>query len=100
MIEDINEWKHHYINDEIIDIYSYLTDENIKTLKLLEFNVENKLYTERDFEFLEMQLVCYSDEDENGNLIMSEKLSNKNVDFNSYKILLDIFHKISLDYKL
>ena len=47
-----------------------------------------------------MKLSFYYETDKSGNLIMSENLSNKNVDLASYKKLLDIFYKIWLDSNL
>lgn len=89
-----------YKKNKKINVCSYLSKKDVETLKLLDIYIENELYTEFEFELLEMKLSFYYETDKSGNLIMSENLSNKNVDLASYKKLLDIFYKIWLDSNL
>lgn len=79
MICDIKKWRNRYENYKFIDIYSYLSKENIQDLRLLEIIIENKLYTELEFEVIEMELERYYESDKDGNIIMSDFLSKTNI---------------------
>ncbi len=53
------EWHEKYCNYEFIDINKFLTDNDKEMLKKLGINLKNRLYTEREFEVIDLELCSY-----------------------------------------
>lgn len=89
-----------YFNERKIDIYKYLDNHTLNVLRKLEIFVENKLYTEYEFDLFDEELFeYYSDPDDTCIPIPSKSLSKKNVSKKDYQKVLNIFLQISKDYE-
>lgn len=96
---DFDSWYDKYSTEEIVDIKKYLNRDDITLLKKLNIKIKNKIYTEQEFEILNMDLLSYyiSDEMEEEELKMSKNLP-KDVSRKEYNKLLGKINKISRDY--
>lgn len=62
---DFIEWKYKYYNVEKIDITKYFSEEELNILKRLDIKILNKIYTEYEYDLLEMDILAYyQDEDD------------------------------------
>ena len=97
---DFDSWYDKYSTEEIVDMKKYLNRDDITLLKKLNAKIKNKIYTEQEFEILNMDLLSYyiSDEMEEEELKMSKNLP-KDVSREEYNNLLEKINKISEDYK-
>lgn len=96
---DFDSWYDKYSTEEIVDIKKYLNRDDITLLKKLNIKIKNKIYTEQEFEILNMDVLSYyiSDEMEEEELKMSKNLP-KDVSRKEYNKLLGKINKISRDY--
>ena len=96
---DFDSWYDKYSTEEIVDIKKFLNRDDINLLKKLNIKIKNKIYTEQEFEILNMDLLSYyiSDETEEEELKMSKNLP-KDVSRKEYNKLLEKINKISRDY--
>lgn len=78
--------KNNYENESIIDFSKYLTEEYSRILEKLEINIENKKYTEKEFDSLEMGVV--------------EAIEKYNLQEEDKEKILELFIIIGKDYKL
>ncbi len=82
-------WEEKYYKKEIIELYQVLNDEEIKTLEKLGITIQKgKIYTEREFDEIYMELAKF-DKDETG-LYGNEREEKTNEQFE--KILNDETH--------
>lgn len=82
-------WEEKYYKKEIIELYQVLNDEEIKTLEKLGITIQKgKIYTEREFDEIYMELAKF-DKDETG-LYGNEREEKTNKQFE--KILNDETH--------
>ena len=93
-IFNFDKWYEKYSTMNVVDLKKYLSKEDFVLLKELKIDVKNKLYTEQEFDLVNMNLlVYYKSEDEN------EKSSNKElpktVKQEDYNKLLEKFNNIS-----
>lgn len=97
---DYEKWYNEYCNKKFIDVYKYFNEYDIKILNRLNIIIEKKLYTEREFELMDMDLYTYYEYNEKDEIIQSKLLEDKSVSLEEYKKVLDIFSKICIDYSL
>lgn len=90
--DDYDVVRQNYINKKEIDIYNYLTQKQIETLSKLNIIIENKLYTIYDFEIKQSELLKYINN--------KQKLYDINITDEEYNEIINIFYKISDEYKL
>ena len=97
---DFDSWYDKYSTDEIVDIKKYLNRYDITLLKKLNIKTKNKIYTEQEFEILNMDLLSYyvADDMEIEELKMSKNLP-KDISREEYNKLLEKINKITEDYK-
>ena len=93
-------WYNEYCNKRFISLSEYFDENNLIILNKLGIILEEKIYTEREFELMDMSLYEYYEENENNEIIESDLLKEKSVTKEEYKKVLDMFTKISRDYNL
>ena len=55
----LDEWKERYENKEIVNIKNEFTINELALLQKLGVELIDKLYTEREFEILDMKVISY-----------------------------------------
>jgi len=90
--DDYDVVRQNYINKKEIDIYNYLTQKQIEILSKLNIIIENKLYTIYDFDIKQSELLKYINN--------KQKLYDINITDEEYNEIINIFYKISDEYKL
>lgn len=90
--DDYDVVRQNYINKKEIDIYNYLTQKQIEILSKLNIIIENKLYTIYDFDIKQSELLKYINN--------KQKLYDINITNEEYNEIINIFYKISDEYKL
>lgn len=88
---EYEKWKEKYFKSKIINFYKHLNEEDIKILRKLEIVIENKIYTEYEFDIIEEKLITYYEKD--------NQLIN-GVTRKQYNNILRKFDKISDIYKI
>ncbi len=71
--EEIMEEYKRYREYEYIDLKKKFGEKGVEILRKLKIQIEDKLYTEREFELKKMDLVKYFNKDELGNIIFDEE---------------------------
>lgn len=62
---DYKKWREEYHNNKCIDLFMYFSPEEKELLKKFEIVLEDKLYTQFEFDVINEKLVLfYKDEDE------------------------------------
>ena len=97
-------WQEKYYNKRFIEIEKYLAEEDFDLFNKLGIEVENKIYTEYEFELLNMDLLAYYD-DPDEYLSEDEKeyqksLDDTNVSREEYNKLLDKITEMNKIYNL
>lgn len=91
------QWHYKYSNKRFIDILKYLSNSDLIILQKFNILLENRLYTEREFDIYNMQLLSYFNENPNKQLSILNKI---NVLKEDYDKILNIFNKIAQIYDL
>lgn len=94
------EWEKEYFDNKKIEIINFLNLNHISILKKLEIFIEDKKYTEYEYNIIEMILYNYYETDINDKLIKNEKLNKRGITLKEYEEILNVFTKISSYYKL
>ena len=100
--EALLEWQNRYYNKGIVDLSKHFNEENIQTLKKLGFEIQNKKYTEYEFEVIKGEVYLYykdetfSEED----LELTKSLEEKGVSEKAYNRLFGKLEKISRIYHI
>lgn len=90
--EKYNNLRHKYLNENIINIYTHLTQKQLKTLEKLKIKVENELYTIHDFDKKQSELLeCNNNKN---------KLIDACVSLEECDEIINIFYKIADEYNL
>ena len=95
----LDEWKERYENKEIVNIKNEFTINELALLQKLGVELMDKLYTEREFEILDMKVISYyyddtmSDEEKAECIPLPEGVSSE-----EYNKLTDKIHEINLKY--
>lgn len=95
----LDEWKERYENKEIVNIKNEFTINELALLQKLGVELMDKLYTEREFEILDMKVISYyyddtmSDEEKAECIPLPEGVSRE-----EYNNLVDKIHEINLKY--
>lgn len=90
--EKYNNLRHKYLNEKIINIYTHLTQKQLKTLEKLKIKVKNELYTVHDFDQKQSELLEYNN---NKNKLIDACVSSEECDE-----IIKIFYKIADEYNL
>lgn len=97
---DFDSWYDKYSTEEIVDMKKYFNRDDITLLKKLNVKIKNKIYTEQEFEILNMDLLSYyiADDMDEEELKMSKNLP-KDASRKEYNKLLEKINKITENYK-
>lgn len=90
--DDYDVVRQNYINKKEIDIYNHFTKKQIEILSKLNIIIENKLYTIYDFDIKQSELLKY--------INSKQILTNTGITDDEYNEIINIFYKISDEYKL
>ncbi len=96
----IKKLKYEYYNNPIIDLIKYFNQEELNILKKLEVIIEDKLYTESEFDRINSKVLKYYEHSENGEIVQTSILTNKNINKEDLDKILNKFNKVALDYKI
>lgn len=98
--KNFNEWYNNYANEKKINLITYFTSKDLFILKKLDIKLNNKFYTEKEFNLLNEDLFEYYETDNQDNIIQNKLLKQKKVSKFDYKRILAIFNNIADDYDL
>lgn len=95
----LDEWRERYENKEIVNIKNEFTNNELELLQKLGIELMDKLYTERDFEILDMKVISYYYDDTMSDDEKAECIPlPKGVSREEYNKLTDKIHEINLKY--
>ncbi len=95
-------WTQKYFNEKIVDFSKYLNKEDMQILEKLGIEIENRIYTEYEFDMIEQNLLKYykSIEKLQNNDTKCTKMLINEITIEQYNNILQKFSKISLEYKI
>lgn len=97
---DFDSWYEKYSTKELIDLSKHLSKSDISLLKKLDIKIKNKIYTEQEFEVLNMDLLSYyMAEDMEEEEKKESKPLPKEVSRDEYNKLLEKINKIFEKYQ-
>lgn len=93
---DYKGWLEKYRTKKILDLKKLLTDDEIELLKKLGLEIEDKIYTEQEFDLIDDELCSYYREDgyTEEELAVTKDLP-KDISFEEYNKLLEKFYNIA-----
>lgn len=93
---DYEKWKEKYYNSRVIYIYIFFNKNDFKILEKLNITVEDKKYTESEYDVIKFFLNLYYSEkyDAEEEKAYMKSLSEINVSQEDYNRLFEIFEKI------
>jgi hypothetical protein len=98
-IMDFDKWYENYSTEEIIELKNQLSPKDLDILKKLNIEIKGKVYTEQEFEYLDMSLLAYYiAEDMDEEELKESKPLPENVSREEYNNLLEKMNKISENY--
>lgn len=97
---NIEKWIYNYHNKKIINIKNELTNMEIDLLKKLNITLENKIYTEYEYECLKLDIAeYYKDDDMDKEELKYVKPLENGITRIDYNNLLKTFEKIDQKYE-
>ena len=99
--EEYNNWDERYHHKEYIDLFMYFTQEERDLLKIFDIELENRLYTEFEFEVMYGKLILYykNEEDMDEEELKECKELPSSINREQFMKLLEIMDNISDKYK-
>ena len=98
-IMDFDKWYENYSTEEIIELKNQLSPKDLDILKKLNIEIKGKVYTEQEFEYLDMSLLAYYiAEDMDEEELKESKPLPENVSREEYNNLIEKMNKISENY--
>jgi len=93
---DYEKWQEKYYNSRTIYIYDFFNKNDFKVLEKLNITVEDKKYTESEYDVIKFFLNLYYSKkyDEEEEKAYMKSLSEKDVSQEDYNRLFEIFEKI------
>ncbi len=98
--ERIETYRKKYLNEPRINIMKYLNDETKEIFNKLEILIEDKLYTEYEYDLIDEKVLEYYSDETDSTYVPPKSLSEKNVSNKEYEEVLNVFSKIVEDYNL
>lgn len=96
---DFDEWKRRYETKEIVNIKEEFTINELALLNKLGVKLKDKIYTEQEFEILDMQVIGFYYEDEMTDEEKAECIPlPEGVTRKEYNLLLEKIQQINLKY--
>lgn len=89
------DWKDEYYNLEKVNLNKYLSKNNFETLEKLGIELEDKVYTESEFEELDLIVLSFYDEN---NDKPKKIIEEKNVSIEEYLDLIENLRKINEEF--
>lgn len=94
------EWQKKYHEKKIIKLIEEVTKKEIKTLQKLGIEIENKTYTEYEYEILKLELIkYYKNYDMDKEELKKAKPLINGVTRSKYNELLEKFYQIDRKYE-
>lgn len=99
-ITDFDLWYETYSTKELVDLKKHLSESDFELLKKLGIEVKDKIYTEQELEYLDMDLIAYyiNEEDMDEEEIKESKDLPENVTREEFNELLEKVNNISIEY--
>lgn len=100
MSNEFEKWRIRYETKELVNIKEEFTKNELELLKLLGVELLDKIYTEREFELLDMEVIKYyfedtmTDEEKDTCVPLPNNVSRKD-----YDKLVNKIHDINIKYK-
>lgn len=88
--EEISKWQKEYDKKPLVDLSQYFTTKDKEIIKKLNIVLNDKVYTEYEFECLEMDLIAFYKQ--------KEILKNIGITYNEIKRIWNICDTIREDY--
>lgn len=95
---DFDVWYEKYSTLEIVDLKKHLTKEDFKLLKKLNIEIKEKIYTEQEFELLDMELIAYYIDEDMKEEFADSKPLPEGITREKYNKLLEKLSSISSEY--
>ena len=100
---EFEKWKKKYYGEKIVDFSKFLKKHDIEVLKKLGIEIDlTKVYTEYEYDLLDMELIAYYEDAEylDGTKVSPEKnVEDYNVSKEDYNRIHEIFYNIGVNYK-
>lgn len=95
-------WKDKYYNKKVVNIKECLDENDIDILKKLKVEVEDKIYTEHEWEILYLAVLEYYDSTElsDEEKKMQKTLEGTGINREQYNYLLEKINNINTRYNL
>lgn len=91
-IQELDQWREVYFNKPLIDLSKYFTANDKQVIEKLKIMLEDKIYTEYEFECLEMDIIAF---------YRKKKLIEKlGLTYEKVERLWNICDKIREEYKI
>lgn len=99
-VTDFDLWYETYSTKELVDLKKHLSENDFELLKKLGIEVKEKIYTEQELEYLDMDLIAYyiNEEDMDEEEIKESKDLPENVTREEFNELLEKVNNISIEY--
>jgi hypothetical protein len=94
------EWLDTYHNKEIVDLKKHFTEEELNIIRKLGIEIKDKVYTEYEFEILDMDILAYYKYDDmtKEELEITKNLEETGVSKEEYEKLLKKMEEINSLY--
>lgn len=96
----IENYRRRYLKEPRINIMKYLTKETKDIFDRLEIKIEDKLYTEYEYDLVDEKVLEYYIDETDPTYIPPKLLADKNVSKEEYEKVLQVFLNIVNDYNL
>lgn len=99
-VMNFDKWYEKYSTKEIVDLKKHLSQSDFDIIKKLNIKIKDKIYTEQEFEYLDMDLLAFyrNEEEMNEEELKESKPLPDSVKRIDYNILLEKMNKISEEY--
>ncbi len=99
-VMEFDKWYEKYSTKELVDLKKHLSKEDFNLLEKLKIKIKNKIYTEQEFEILDMELIAYyrNEEEMSKEELKESKPLPECVERKDYNNLLEKMNKISEEY--
>ena len=93
-------WREMYMNKEIVDLKKYFNNEEFDLFRKLGIEIKDKIYTEYEFEILDMDILAYYKDDDmtKEELEITKNLEETGVSKEEYEKLLKKMEEINTLY--
>lgn len=98
--ERIERYRRRYLKEPRINIMKYLDEKTKEIFDKLEVIIEDRLYTEYEYDLIDEKVLEYYVDETDATYIPPKLLAEKNVSQEEYDAVLDVFSRIVEDYNL